>query len=1061
MPVFSGLRARLLWLVLLAVLPAIALVLYTGHQSGKLAARQTVDEAQLLVRLAAADYERLVANTRQLLGTLAQLPEVRGRDAAACNTLFARLKSGYAQYVNLGVIGLDGMVFCSAVPSARRVSVSDRAYFQRALKTRGFAVGDFQIGRITHQAVVVFAHPDYDPAGKLRTMVFAALDLTWLNQIAAKAQLPAGSTVTLFDSQGAILSRYPDPEKWIGQSRRDAPLTRLILARRGAGTAEETGLDGVPRLYAFAPLLEGISGGGVYLSVGIPRAIAFAGINRILTHTFVGLALVTLLVLAAAWFGGDVFLLRKIRALVDATRRLGQGELETRTGLAHGRDEIGQLAGTFDEMATTLHARNTEFERVMEALGDSEERFRTLVETTSDWIWEVDARGVYTYASPKVRELLGYAPEEVIGKTPFDFMPPDEAAKVGRQFADIVAARGPFERLENVNLRKDGRRAVIETSGVPVFDHEGGLAGWRGIDRDITVRKQAEEAFHKTHELLENVFSSTHILIAYLDKDFNFIRVNRVYAEADGRPPEFFVGKNHFALYPNAEVEAIFRRVVETGIPYTTYARPFEYPEHPERGVTYWDWTVTPVRDHGEGVNSVVFSLVNVTERTLAQEKIRFLAYHDELTGLPNRTLLIDRLGQTVLEAGRRGRRVAVLCLDLDRFKIVNESLGHDTGNALIKNVAQRLLECVRPGDSVARLEGDEFAMVFADVAQPDDAYRVLHRIKERFALPITVDGHNLFVTLSIGVALYPLDGTDADALLRNAEAAMHQAKAHGGDTHRFYAAQMTAASAERLALENGLREALERGEFLLHYQPQVDLRSGHITGMEALVRWRHPERGMVPPATFIPLAEEIGLIVPIGEWVLRAACLQARAWQKENPGAIRVAVNLSPQQFREPGLGETVRRILNETGLDPRLLDIELTESVLAGNPDSVAGVLGELERLGSQISIDDFGTGYSSLSHLKRFPVDVLKIDQSFVRDCTADADDAAIVQAIITMAHALGIQTIAEGVETKEQLEFLHRNGCDAMQGYYFSRPVPAEEITRLLREKRRLDLEPLTK
>ncbi|MEK7796213.1 MAG: PAS domain S-box protein, partial [Pseudomonadota bacterium] len=359
------------------------------------------------------------------------------------------------------------------------------------------------------------------------------------------------STVTLFDSQGAILSRYPDPEKWIGQSRRDAPLTRIILAQRRADTAEATGLDGVPRLYAFAPLLAGVAGGGVYLSVGIPRAIALADINRILTHTFVGLALVTLLVLAAAWFGGDVFLLRKIRALVDAARRLGGGELGTRTGLAHGRDEIGQLAGAFDEMAATLHARNTEFERVMEALGDSEERFRALVETTSDWIWEVDARGVYTYASPKVKDLLGYAPEEVVGKTPFDFMPPDEAAKVGRQFAEIAAARRPFERLENVNLRKDGRRVVLETSGVPVLDRDGGFVGYRGIDRDIT-------------------------------------------------------------------------------------------------------------------------------ERIKAQEKLRYLAYHDELTDLPNRALLLDRLRQGLLETARQDRGVAALCLDLRDFKNVNDTLGHE-----------------------------------------------------------------------------------------------------------------------------------------------------------------------------------------------------------------------------------------------------------------------------------------------------------------------------------------------------------------------------------------------
>ncbi|MEK7261668.1 MAG: EAL domain-containing protein, partial [Pseudomonadota bacterium] len=782
-----------------------------------------------------ADYERLVANTRQLLGTLAQLPEVRGRDAAACNTLFARLKSGYAQYVNLGVIGLDGMVFCSAVPSARRVSVSDRAYFQRALKTRGFAVGDFQIGRITAHPVVVFAHPDYDAAGKLQTMVFAALDLTWLNQIAAKAQLPAGSTVTLFDSQGVILSRYPDPEKWIGQSRRDAPLTRIILTQRRAGTAEATGLDGVPRLYAFAPLLEGVAGGGVYLSVGIPRAIAFADINRILTHTFVGLALVTLLVLAAAWFGGDVFLLRKIRALVDAARRLGGGELGTRTGLAHGRDEIGQLAGAFDEMAATLHARNTEFERVMEALGDSEERFRTLVETTSDWIWEVDARGVYTYASPKVKDLLGYAPEEVVGKTPLDFMPPDEAAKVGRQFAETAAARRPFERLENVNLRKDGRRVVLETSGVPVFDHEGGFGGYRGIDRDIT-------------------------------------------------------------------------------------------------------------------------------ERIKAQEKLRYLAYHDELTDLPNRALLLDRLRQGLIETTRHDRRVAAMCLDLRDFKNVNDTLGHEIGNRLLQAVAERLQTCVRPGDTVARLGGDKFGMMLADVSQNEDVARVMQKIREDFTQPLRVDGHELCLSMTFGISLYPSDGTDAETLLKNADIAMYRARERDND-YQYYSADMTASASERLALENDLRHALERNELLLHYQPQVGLASGAITGVEALIRWQHPVHGVISPEKFIPLAEQTGLILPIGEWVLRQACAQARAWQAAG-WPLRVAVNLSARQFRQPGLDSLIHRILEETGLDPGRLDVELTESIIVHDPAAVTAILASIEKLGVQISIDDFGTGYSSLS-------------------------------------------------------------------------------------------------
>ncbi len=922
---FSGLRARLLLLVLLAVLPALGLILYTAHQSGRLAVRQTVEDARLLVRLAAADYERLVANTRELLATLALLPEVRGRDAGACNALFSRLKSGYTQYINLGVIGPDAMVFCSAVPASQPVSVADRAYFQRAVKTRGFAVGDFQIGRITGQPVVVFGHPDFDAAGRLRAVVFSAINLAWLDQLAAKAQLPAGSTVTLFDSQGVILHRYPESEGWLGKSRADSPLMRAILAGPAEGTVETAGLDDVPRLYAFAPLLLTQPGADVYLSVGIPRDIAYAGVAGVFSQTFSGLAIVALLALAAAWYGGDVFLLRRIRSLVGATRRLAQGDLSARSGLTHGHDEIGELAHAFDETATALHIRGAELGHAMEALRDNEERFRSLVETTSDWIWEVDARGMYTYSSPKVVDLLGYTPEEVVGKSPFDFMLPDEAARVGRQFSELAAVHKPFERLENVNVRKDGGQVVIETSGVPIFDRDGKLAGYRGIDRDIT-------------------------------------------------------------------------------------------------------------------------------ERVRAHAKLKYLAYHDELTDLPNRALLLDRLRQGLIETARQDRGVAAVCLDLRDFKNVNDTLGHETGNRLLQAVAERLQTCVRPGDTVARLGGDKFGMMLADVSHQEDVTRVMQRIRAEFSQPLRVDDQELHLAMTFGISLYPTDGADAETLLKNADIAMYRARERDDD-YQYYSADMTVSAAERLALENDLRRALERHELLLHYQPQVSLASGAITGVEALLRWQHPMHGMIPPAKFIPLAEQTGLILPIGEWVLRQACVQARAWQAAG-WPLRMSVNLSARQFRQPGLDNLIRAVLEETGLDPGRLDIELTESIIVHDPAAVSAILTGLEKLGVRTSIDDFGTGYSSLSYLKRFSIDVLKIDQVFVRDIVTDPDDAAIVQAIITMAHALGIQTIAEGVETREQLAFLRKNGCDAIQGYYFSRPAPAGDVSRLLEEHKRL-------
>lgn len=922
---FSGVRARLMLLVLLAVLPAVGLTLYLSHQSGEFAARHTLEDAMRLVRLASTDYERLVESTHHLLGALARLPDVRRHNTGACSALLAEIKPGYPHYANLGAIRPDGRVFCSATPMTRAVNASDRAYFRRAVETRDFAAGDYQIGRITGKPVVVFAHPAHDPAGRLQAVAFAAFDLTWLNRLAAGMQLPTGTTLTILDSQGTVLNRWPDPEKWIGKSMADLPLKRAILTSQEAGTLEAAGHDGVPRLYAFAPLWATSPDRRAYLSVGIPHAAAYAEVDRIVARTLGGLAFVAVLVLAAAWYGGDVFLLRRINALVTAARRLARGE-HAHTGIG-GDGEIGLLARAFDDMADAIAAREKEIRHADKALRESEERFRSLVETTSDWIWEVDARGVYTYTSPKVGELLGYAPEEVLGKTPFDLMPPEEAERVGRAFGKIAAAQRPFERLENTNLHKDGRRVVLETSGVPLFDREGRFAGYRGMDRDVT-------------------------------------------------------------------------------------------------------------------------------ERVRTEERLRYLAYHDELTGLPNRALLLDRVKQAVIEARRHGRQVAVICLDIDRFKFVNEAHGHVTGDAVLKAAADRLSACVRPGDTVARLGGDEFAVALSDIAHVDDIGRIVQKIMHCADEPLATGDNRLFVTLSIGITLFPLDGDDPETLLKNAAVAMHQAKQQGGNGHQYYSAQMAAEAAEHLALENSLRLALERREFVLHYQPQVSLYTGAVTGVEALIRWRHPKNGLISPAKFIPLAEETGLIVPIGDWVLATACAQMRTWREAGLPPLRVAVNLSAQHFKQPGLDESVRRILRETGADPRRLDVELTESTLAQNPETVLAVLHNLEQLGVQISVDDFGTGYSSLSYLKRFPVDVLKIDQSFVRGVVTDPDDAALVVAIISMAHALRIQTLAEGVETKEQLEFLRKHRCDAMQGYYFSKPLPAEDVAVLLKENRGL-------
>lgn len=436
--------------------------------------------------------------------------------------------------------------------------------------------------------------------------------------------------------------------------------------------------------------------------------------------------------------------------------------------------------------------------------------------------------------------------------------------------------------------------------------------------------------------------------------------------------------------------------------------------------------------------------------------QVDHLSYHDVLTGLPNRTLFEDRIAQALNAAQRNDRMLAVMLLDLDRFQITNDNLGPLVGDRVLCDVAERLTTCVRAGDSIARLGSDEFAILLTQLESAEDADKLHQRIVAAFRQPFHCGTHELYLTASRGIGFYPLDGTDAHSLLKNAGAALCQAKEQGGDAYQIYTADMNAGSLKRLALENSMRRALERGEFTVHYQPQADSGSRSITGVEALVRWQHPELGLVSPAEFIPLAEETGLIVPLGEWVLRTACAQNKAWQQAGFFKLNMSVNLSLRQFRQTNLTGMVEQVLADTGLDPAYLELELTESSVMMNTESAVTTLRKLQALGIRIAIDDFGTGYSSLNYLKNLPIDTLKIDRSFVSDAATNPVDAAIVQAIITLAHSLNLKVKAEGVETQEQLDFLRLLRCDEIQGYLLSRPLPVEALEKLLSKDKKPSL-----
>jgi diguanylate cyclase (GGDEF)-like protein len=437
----------------------------------------------------------------------------------------------------------------------------------------------------------------------------------------------------------------------------------------------------------------------------------------------------------------------------------------------------------------------------------------------------------------------------------------------------------------------------------------------------------------------------------------------------------------------------------------------------------------------------------DITAQRENEARIHYLARNDELTGLANRSSLQEQLAHAIRQSQRHGRAIAVMFIDLDRFKNINDTLGHDVGDTLLREVGRRLNTCLRESDTLARWGGDEFVAMLEEVDSANDVALIARRVLETLALPYVVDEQEFVITASVGISAYPDDGQDAQTLLKAADIAMYRAKEAGKNNFQYYSPQMNVHSFERLTMEANLRRALERGEFLLHYQPKIDLRSGSIAGAEALIRWQHPDMGLVSPMQFIPLAEETGLIVPIGSWVLRTACAQARAWQDQGLPRMRMAVNISSRQFSQSGLLEEVMGVLEHTGLEPDLLELEITESMLMDDPQQTVKLLHQLKAIGIHLAIDDFGTGYSSLAYLKGFPVSSLKIDRSFVKDVPFDADDVAITLAIVGLAHNLRIRVTAEGVETEAQRAFLRRHGCDEIQGYLIARPLPVAEFEKL--------------
>ena len=952
-----SLRVRLILLVLIAVIPAFALISYTAISQRRQAVAESERNARGLIRLTVEEQDELIAATRQLLMSLAQLPAVRSAGSGGeCSRTLARLLAAYPYYTNLGVAAADGRIDCSARPMRQPVRINDRGYFRRAMRVRDFAVGDYQTGRITGLPAINFGYPLLEPGGRVQGVVFAGLNLSWIKKLLSGSGLPSGSILAVIDGRGTILAHQPDRIPLVGRSM----VTPAYVSALSAGSQEHfvkiADADGVTRLYLFAPLHRGPSG-TVYVSVGIPEAAVLAAARRDFARGLILFALVAALALIGAWIGGEALVLRRVQALANAARRLGKGDFGTRTGLPHGQEELGELARGFDDMAAAL-------ERVNRALKVLSAGNRVVVRAADEEMLLAQMCRIIVEVGGYRLAWSGYAEQT-------------------EQCAVRAVAQAGFE---------GGLKALSETLGAITWrdaDRGHGPAGTaiRTAKPYVTRQLATEPGFAPWRE------------------------------EASRR------GYAACAAFPLPVQD----RVIGVLAIYAAENDAFDTQE------------LSLLAEMAEDLAFGMGVLRTRAAHDAAHETIRRMAHYDRLTGLPNHAYLEDFLQHLITEAPEQP--LALLLLGIDRLSEINAALGFDQGDRLIRNFGMRLADHCRGDEVVARMRGDEFAVLLpgGDVAHAMRAARELIGV---LAPPFEVGDLHLDITATVGIALYPQHGADAVRLVRHADLAMHQGK-ETGTHYTVYAPNSDEESPRRLALASELRQAIDKDELVLHYQPKIDLGSGQVCGAEALVRWLHPREGLIPPDSFIPLAEHTGLIKPMTDWVLAAALRQLSIWRQAGPH-LPIAVNLSVRNLRDPDLIERVAGLLRAWSIDPGKLEVEITESAMMDDPKRALEALVRLRDLGIRLFIDDFGTGHSSLAYLKRLPVDAVKIDKSFVSDMLSSTDSEAIVRSTITLAHDIGLKVVAEGIEDQATWERLVALGCDTGQGYFISKPLECPQF-----------------
>jgi diguanylate cyclase (GGDEF)-like protein/PAS domain S-box-containing protein len=1091
-------RAQLFSLVMAIALPLIGIFSYTIYEDARHNVVQAKSTARTLVMATSSDIERVLKSNRDFLLQMSMRPLVRKMDPRHCDQVLWNFRELFPKSANMTVIDLHGTAICSAVPQpgGKPVSVAQVAWFRKSLLEDGLVVSEPFYGPITGRWVTVLTYPIHDDQGRKIGFLGLPLDLALYEPNLSNAPLVPDTLVGVITADGTMVWRNRDTEKWLGKNiSADQNIQKLLKVKDGE--LEGAGMDSVPRFFAVTQ----IKGADWYAYVGIPTGLVYSQLRAVLFRNLLLGLLSMLVILGVAWL-----IARRISgpigALASASRSIRTGSQDVRAALA-GPPEIIEVAQEFNEM---IEVRL----RAEAALRESEANLFAAMKIARLGSWEYEVSSDEFIFNDQYY-LLHHATVEQIGGYRMRtadmarrLVHPDDAHLVGEHIGRVLSSHDA-NTLEPGYARilcADGQIRWVQVRFKIERNAQGIITRLIGVNQDITERKIAEQNQTRLNRALRLLSDCNMALVHALEEDRLLSEICRLVVEQGGyrmawvgfadhdtdktvrivarygdgqgyldtlkvnwADNEYGQGPTGVAIrtcvtdvnqdYENSPRMSPWREVALSCGYRSSIALPLISKKHVFGALTIYSsdsdaFSQEEVMLLEELATDLAFGIETLrtrTEHDAAEKQLAFLAHHDVLTSLPNRLLLRDRFKQEAALADREQSRLPMLFLDLDNFKQVNDTLGHNYGDQLLVSVVKRLRSCLRDTDTISRQGGDEFIVLLPRVQDLTTIGGIAQHIIDAFADSFAIDSYVINTTFSIGISLYPDDGREFDVLLRNADTALYQAKDSGRDTYRFFSEKMNIDAQEQLHLQGQLRNALKNDEFILHYQPQVDIVSGRIVGAEALVRWQHPELGLIPPARFIPLAERSGLIIQIGEWVLNEACRQACVW-RDHGSTLLMAVNLSALQFKRGNLLETVTAALVQSGLSADLLELELTESILLQDVDVAIITLHRMREMGVKLSIDDFGTGYSSLSYLKRLGVNKLKIDQSFVRDLAENSDSAAIVRAIIQLGHTLALTVIAEGVEEADQLAFLRNNGCDEVQGYYYSRPVPAAEFIKLL-------------